>query len=469
MALVTVAGASGKDGVMLQRKWIVRLLLAAFAAALILALPTLLTQSIGPGADLSSKLGLGSGVGVATFLVLFLAGVLTSLTPCVYPLIPITVSVFGAREAHHRGRSVALSATYVAGIAVTYSVLGVVAALSGRAFGSALSSPWAVAVLAVFLLALAASMFGAFDLNVPASVQQKLGLVSGAGFAHALGMGLVAGIVAAPCTGPVLAGVLTYVATRRSALLGFWMLFSYALGMGLLFFVLGATSVKLPRSGAWMETVKSVLGVALVALVLGLVLPLVASPAQLRAGPRAVGIVSAVLAFAAVLGGALSLSFHAQHREQALKGATLVLLLGAVALRMGWIAKPQVPEIPWLRDEPAALAEARATGKGLLVDFSAEWCAACKELDLHVFSDPAVKAEVSERFVPLKIDATEETDEIARLEAKYGVPGLPTVLLMACNDPVPAQNECAVPGDGPGRVTGFIPPAEMIDRMRRVQ
>jgi thiol:disulfide interchange protein DsbD len=454
---------------MLQRKWIVRLTLAAAAAALILVLPSLLTQSIGPGADLSGKLGLGGGVGVLTFVVLFIAGVLTSLTPCVYPLIPITVGVFGAREAGHRGRSVGLSATYVAGIAVTYSILGVVAALSGRAFGSALSSPWTVGVVAVFLLALAASMFGAFDLNLPSSLQQRLGIVSGAGFAHALGMGLVAGIVAAPCTGPVLAGVLTYVATRRSAVLGFWMLFSYALGMGLLFFVLGASSFKLPRSGAWMETAKSVLGVALVALALGLVLPLVATPAQLQVGPRAVGIAAAALAFAAVISGALSLSFQAQRREQALKAATLAVLLVAVVLRMGWVAKPHVPEIPWLRDEPSAVAQARASGKALLVDFSAEWCAACKELDLHVFTDPAVKAEIAERFVPLKIDATDETDEIARLEAKYGVPGLPTVLLIACNDPVPKPQECAVPQDGPGRVTGFIPPAEMIDRMRRVQ
>jgi thiol:disulfide interchange protein DsbD len=293
--------------------------------------------------------------------------------------------------------------------------------------------------------------------------------VRGAGFAHALGMGLVAGIVAAPCTGPVLAGVLTYVATRRSAVLGFWMLFSYALGMGLLFFVLGATSLKLPRSGAWMETVKSVLGVALVAAALGLVLPLLPRPEQLPVGPRAVAIASAALAFGAVIAGALSLSFHAGRREQALKAATLLLLLGAVGLRLGWFGKAHVPEIPWLHDERAALEQARATGKGLLIDFSAEWCAACKELDLHVFSHPAVKAEVVDRFVPLKIDATEETDEVSRLEAKYGVPGLPTVLLMACNDPPPQQRDCAVPRDGPGRVTGFIPPDEMIERMRRVQ
>src|SRR5438067_3533302 len=385
-------------------------------------LPGLLTHGV--NTDLSARLGLGGAVGLGTFAILFLGGVLTSLTPCVYPLIPITVSVFGAREPQHRARSVALSATYVGGIAVTYSVLGVAAALSGRAFGSALSSPWAVAVLAIFLVALAASMFGAFDLNLPPSVQQRLGIVRGAGFAHALGMGLVAGIVAAPCTGPVLAGVLTYVATRRSALLGFWMLFSYALGMGLLFFVLGASSLKLPRSGAWMETAKSVLGVALVALALGLVLPLVATPAQLRAGPRAVGIASAALAFAAVLLGALSLSFHAQRREQALKAATLGVLLGAVGLRLGWFGQARVPEIPWLHDERAAVEQARATGKGLLIDFSAEWCAACQELEVLVFSHSEVLAVVAESFVPLKIDATEVMDAVGGMVDKYIVSGL---------------------------------------------
>src|SRR5437016_13465180 len=197
-----------------MKKWVARLILALAVGLALPLLPGVLTQSVGPGADLSGRLGLAGGVSAMTFAVLFVGGVLTSLTPCVYPLIPITVSIFGARQAEHRARSVGLSATYVAGIAAMFSALGVAAALSGKAFGSALSSPWVVAVLAVFLVALAASMFGAFDLNLPPSLQQRLGMVRGVGFAHALGMGLVAGIVAAPCTGPVLAGVLTYVATR---------------------------------------------------------------------------------------------------------------------------------------------------------------------------------------------------------------------------------------------------------------
>src|SRR5690348_14962359 len=135
-------------------------------------LPALLTHGV-TGADLSGRLGLAGGVSAGTFGILFVAGVLTSLTPCVYPLIPITVSVFGARNAESRGRSAALSATYVGGIAAMYSALGLFAALSGRAFGTALSSSLVIVILALFLVALAASMFGAFDIAVPYALQQK--------------------------------------------------------------------------------------------------------------------------------------------------------------------------------------------------------------------------------------------------------------------------------------------------------
>ena len=102
----------------------------------------------------------------------------------------------------------------------------------------------------------------------------------------------------------------------------------------------------------------------------------------------------------------------------------------------------------------------------MLIDFGAEWCAACKELDLHTWTDPVVAAEVARKFVPLKIDATDENDANDALLKKYGVPGLPTVLMVACKDPEPT---CAVPQDGPGRVTGFLPPPEMLERMRRVE
>jgi thiol:disulfide interchange protein DsbD len=447
-----------------------RFIVAVLVGLALPILPLLLTRGVGPGADLSGRLGLAGGISAGTFAILFLAGVLTSLTPCVYPLIPITVGVFGARQSQNRARSVMLSATYVAGIAAMYSALGVGAALSGRAFGSFLSSPIVIAILALFLLALAASMFGAFEIALPSGLQARLTSVRGAGFGSAFGMGLVAGLVAAPCTGPVLAGVLAYVATQRNAVLGFWMLFTYAVGMGLLFFVLGATSLRLPRSGAWMETVKSVLGIALLAAAIALLLPLFPRAHDLPFGEKPVAILTGVLAFAGVLAGALSLSFHGDRRERVLKAGTLGLVLFAVALRFGWLGMPKADgsqKIEWLRDEHAAVQASISSGKPLLIDFGAEWCAACKELDVHTWTDPTVASEVSQHFVPLKIDATEDNDQVNELEKKYAVPGLPTVLLMACRDPRP--NECAVPQDGPQRVTGFLPPPEMLERLRRLE
>src|SRR4051812_196348 len=453
-----------------MKKWLPRLLLALGVGLLLPLLPSLLTQGVGGSADLSGKLGLAGGVSAGTFAVLFLGGVLTSLTPCVYPLIPITVSIFGARQSEKRGRSVALSATYVAGIAAMYSALGLFAALSGKAFGTVLSSPAVVVLLALFLLALAASMFGAFEIALPYALQQKLAGVKGAGFGGAFGMGLVAGVIAAPCTGPVLAGVLTYVATQRNAVLGFWMLFTYAVGMGLLFFLLGATSLRLPRSGGWMETVKSVLGVALVAAAVTLLLPYLPRPGHLQITTRTVALLAGVLAFAGVLAGALSLSFHGDGREKAMKLGALVLLLGGVGLRFGWLGPAKMEkgfEITWLHDEKLAVEQSRATGKPLLIDMGAEWCAACKELDLHTWTDPVVAREVADRFVPLKVDATEVTPDIERVMEKYDVAGLPTVLMMACKDDRPP--ECAVPGEGPARVTGFLPPSEMLERLRRLE
>lgn len=453
-----------------MKKWVPRLVLALAIGLALALLPSVLTQGVGGGADLSGRLGLSGGVSAVTFAVLFVGGVLTSLTPCVYPLIPITMGIFGARDAEHRGRSMALSATYVGGIAAMYSGLGLFAALSGKAFGTVLSSPAVVWGLALFLLALAASLFGAFEIALPHSLQQKLSGVKGQGFPGAFAMGLVAGIIAAPCTGPVLAGVLTWVATQKNAVLGFWMLFTYAIGMGLLFFLIGATSLRMPRSGAWMETVKSVLGVAVVAAAVALVLPFVPHPAVLPLSARSIALAAFVLAFAGIAAGALTLSFHGAAREKALKAGALVLLFAGIGIRLGWAGQPHSDkpfQIPWMSDEKLAVQQSRATGKPLLIDFSAEWCAACKELDRHTWTDPVVAKEVSDRFVALKIDATEETDQINQLTSKYNVPGLPTVLMMACRDERPPG--CAVPGDGPGRVTGFLPPPEMLERLRRVE
>lgn len=439
---------------------------AVLGGAAVIWLPDALS---GPGVDLSGSLALGGGL-VAALPLLFLAGVLTSLTPCVYPLIPITVSIFGARRDTGRRRGAALSLTYVLGIATMYSVLGLAAAASGRAFGTFMGNPWVVGSFAVMMLAFAASMFGAFEIRLPYALQARLSGVAGVGFGSAYLMGLVAGVVAAPCTGPVLGAVLTFVATSGNPWTGFWLLFTYAMGMGLLFFVLGTFSVTLPRSGPWMEGVKTILGVALVLVAVSFVRPLLPRAPAVPVDALWLAVGAGVAVALALLAGAVGRSFHAGPREATLKSFALVLLLGALAVRFDWVVQPrharaavaedgfEVPEkVAWIHDEAEALALAQKLGRPVLVDFFATWCAACVELDKYTFTDRRVREVIARHFVPLKIDGTEDTDEIQALHGKYGVVGLPVVTVLD-----PEGRQLPQP-----RITGFVRADEFLAELRK--
>jgi thiol:disulfide interchange protein DsbD len=409
-----------------------RLLLAALVFAIVAALPALSTNG-GAGAvtDLGLARHLAEGSLVA-FVVAFGGGVLTSLTPCVYPLIPITVSVFGAKSARSRGEAMLLSALYVLGIATMYSTLGVGAAVTGQAFGTVMQNPWVIGFVALIFVTMAASMFGAFDLQLPASLQARLSGVGGAGRAGAFAMGLVAGIIAAPCTGPVLAAALAFVATKGSVAFGFGIMFAYALGIGLLFFVIGAFSVSLPKSGAWMETVKSLFGVALLAAAGIFVVRIVPGAKGAFSAAQGAAWIAAAVAGAGVLMGALHASFHGAARERVLKGVGVALTVVGVVYAMGAgdaRSSAATASLAWEHDEAAALARARAEGKPVVIDFWADWCVACKELDRDAWADPAVQAAAS-RFVMLKIDATEESTAVEAIWDKYGIVGMPTVLFI---------------------------------------
>jgi thiol:disulfide interchange protein DsbD len=198
-------------------------------------------------------------------------GVATSLTPCVYPMVAITVSVFGAKEAASRLQGVLLSMTFVGGVVCLFTPMGVASALSGRGFGSALGTPWIVAVIAPVFLSLSASLFGAFELALPASLNNRLAGVGGAGYRGAFVLGLLCGLVAAPCVGPFLFGLLGWIATTRNVGLGSAAMASYGLGLGTLFFLVGAFAVNLPKAGAWMMGVKWLGGVALAYMALAYV------------------------------------------------------------------------------------------------------------------------------------------------------------------------------------------------------
>jgi thioredoxin:protein disulfide reductase len=434
-----------------------------FLAALAFALVAWLPERIGLGpAGAGTDLGLAGLLGqgsLLAFAVAFAGGVATSLTPCVYPLIPITVSMFGARKAATRGEAVTLSALYVIGIAVMYSALGVAAAATGKAFGSVMQNAWVMAGVAVVLGAMAASMFGAFDLQLPSSWQVRLNRVGGTGRAGALGMGLVAGVIAAPCTGPVLAAALTFIAAKGSIAFGVGIMFVYALGMGLLFFLIGAFSIALPKSGPWMDTVKSVFGVALLAAALVFLKDAFPALKPLFSAARGAAYVAAAAAAAGVLLGALQGSFRVPARARLAKGLGVALLVGGIVYAAGASGareRARAASFAWLHSEEEAMALARASGRPVIIDFWAEWCAACKELDQTAWSDERVRAEAS-RFIAVKVDGTDGDDAYVKATEKYGIVGMPTVIF--------------IDGKGrevPERITGAIEADEMLEKLSAV-
>ena len=178
-------------------------------------------------------------------------------------MIAITVSVFGARESKSRLHAMGLSTAFVLGISAMFTPLGVVAGYTGSLFGSALSNPWVLALVAVVFLTLAASMFGAFEFVLPAFVTNRLAQLGGIGYGGAFLLGLVSGLIAAPCTGPVLTGILLWIGKTKSAGLGAAALFAFSLGLGLPFWLVGAFAVSLPKGGAWMVSIKSFFGIVL--------------------------------------------------------------------------------------------------------------------------------------------------------------------------------------------------------------
>ena len=363
------------------------------------------------------------------FLFVFVGGILTSFTPCVYPLIPITVSVFGAGESVGRLRSFLLSVTYVMGIALTYSILGIAVASTGAVFGQIMADPRVIVPVCGILFALGLSMLGVFELRVPYALQNKLNSVGGAGFAGAFAMGTVAGIIAAPCTGPALGAVLSYVATTESVFLGFWLLLTYALGMGLLFIVIGTFSgaiAALPRSGGWMYILENIFGVAIITVALYFLKDAIPPLRALLQNSLGFFAIAGLFVLAGVALGKFSQRFKDLPRLVQLRKAVGVLL-AVVGLYMfvGGLTTAE-SDLVWIADEAQGLETGRREGKPVMLDFYATWCAACNELE-HTYADPAVKSILSQ-FVNVKLDFTRNSAEVERLKQKYGIVGLPVVI-----------------------------------------
>jgi len=367
------------------------------------------------------------GLAAALFAI-FIAGIGLTLTPCVFPMIPVLVGWFAVQGAGKKSRVALMAAIFLVGLAATYSALGLSAANAGGMLGATLQHPIALITIAAIFLALALSMFGVFEIRPPAFIANRSGGRQGP--IGMLLMGALFGIVAAPCAGPVVAGLLIYVGQLGKPVIGFWMLFTLALGLGLPFFVLAIFSgalASLPKAGMWMVAVRHVFGLVLVYFALRYLGPII---------PR---VLFLYLLAAFFLGAGAYICCIEKSLSAGRSARWLRPLLGIAIAAVGMaIIIPQIQEAAGRRGRtisdipysPAILDEARKAGVPVVLHFSADWCSPCKKLAAVTFADPDIAAEGS-RFRWVKADLTTvDTPEKQALVRQYGIKGVPTVVLI---------------------------------------
>jgi thiol:disulfide interchange protein DsbD len=400
--------------------------------------------------EASSSLGLSDvfarGSYLLGFLLVFLGGLALNLTPCVYPLVGVTIAYFSNQSANTR-RVAELAGCFVGGLVLTFSVLGVAAAWSGRIFGVWLSNPYVLAAIAILLLLLAAANFGWLNFRMP-QWMTNWASSSRPGYLGAALMGAGMGIVASPCIGPFVVGLLLMVERQANLALGFAVFFTLALGLGAPYFVLAliAGSIRqLPRSGEWLQWIEHFFGFVLIGLALYFLDPLIPGRLMTRLLPYYAATAAIFLGFVSRSAPSAGL-FSIIKRAVGLLG---VLSLGILLLRPG-----RAPTLTFKPFDLAQLELAVAQHKPVLIDFSADWCIPCHEMEATTFTDPRVIRE-AQRFERFKADLTGQNQAADAGAARFDVKGVPTsVIINSRGQPVK-------------KVVGYVGAREMLELLRR--
>lgn len=387
-----------------------------------------------------------------SLLFVFLGGLALNLTPCVYPLIPITIGYFGGQAEGRTSRLAVMGLLYVAGIAITYSVIGVVTALTGGILGALLQEWYVLVIISLIFVALALSQFGFYEFKLPDSLVNKAGGAK-TGLYGAFFMGLTMGIVAAPCIGPFVLGLVTYVAKIGDVTIGFLLFFFLAVGLGTPYFILALFSGKLkalPRAGMWMEGIKHIFGVIMIGMAIYFILPLL--PKEWSGYLLPVYIIISV--------PYLAIFDPLDEKMKAFRIFKYALSVVFIGLAVWWFPANTSAEAGTkvkFESYSDTTFNAAKGEKKIIIDFYADWCIPCKELDAITFVDPAV-VEASKDFVSLKADLTKAGDEAVKKMVKdFNIKGVPTVLIFNAK------------GEEVERLTGFVNGEEFLKLMKKAE
>ena len=361
-----------------------------------------------------------------TLLGIFLGGMALNLTPCVYPLIPITVSYFGGRSSKGKRETFVHGLCYVGGLALTNSSLGVVAAFTGGLMGAMLQNPFVLSAVALILLIFATSMFGFWEFKLPRGLTQAASR-SYTGYFGSVFMGITLGVVAAPCIGPFVLGLLTWVAGMGNPYLGFLVFFTLSVGLGVPLFVLALFSGKLdrlPRSGEWMVWVRKLMGWVLVGMAAYFIRPVMSQT------------MGNVFLAAVALGAGLHLGWIDRSEANFKAFGWLKTIAGVVGMVTATFLIGSMlmaaPGAFWHPYSDQLLKESAVQKKPVIIDFSAAWCAPCRELDEITFHDPEEIVKRSKKdFVLVKVDLTRKGNPVyERLLKQFDIRGVPTVVFI---------------------------------------